>query len=91
MARLVVLYIGITTIFLQDKFSAALRAEYAKTKLPEPTYFATPIYDGNNNIYLFGGTVDQVTTKQILRYNIDSDSIVEIGEMPSYAYRGSTQ
>jgi len=71
--------------------TTSLKAELAKAKLPIPLKSPEPFYDGKESIYIFGGIDNNVITKSILRYNITSDTLETIGEMPSGGYRGSVQ
>jgi len=78
--------IQIITVLLFLAGTKALQVEYTQAKLPIGANSVLPFYDeGSHSIFLFGGlsTDNDHTRTQILRYDLASDTIEEIGKMPS--------
>jgi len=71
-------------------FAENLKAEFATAKLPMPLWGSQLVYDGDNSIYIFGGAGEGLYP-DILRYDISSDSIEKVGEMPYPGYEGAAE
>lgn len=60
-----------------------------ETKLPKVLHSITVFYDGEDSIYLFGGTSLNSYQSDVIMYDIPSGSLTNIGSMP-YLVHGAT-
>jgi len=73
---------ALTALLVLWKFQVStcqvLRAEYAKIPLPSPDFGKSPVFDGDESIYLLGGVG---AWRRILRFNISTETIEQVGEL----------
>ncbi|XP_035708326.1 uncharacterized protein LOC118435913 [Folsomia candida] len=72
-----------------DCLATTLYAVHMETKLPKVLHSITVFYDGEDSIYLFGGTSLNSYQSDVIMYDIPSGSLTNIGSMP-YLVHGAT-
>jgi len=87
------IYFALILLSSFSVFANALKAEFSAVKLPIPAADAQPFYDGLEYVYLFGGHSENNTASgtKVLRYNVYTDVIEEVGQLPTIGIRGSVQ
>lgn len=64
--------------------------EYLYVKLPLGNCCPSPVFNGDDTIYLLGGRLPSTATN-ILKFSISSETLEEVGQLPSPSHWGSVQ
>lgn len=74
---------------LQPSHCQQLSAEFVQVRLPFQSWGQSAFHDGNDLIYLIGGTGN--ADNQILQFSISSETIKVVGNLPVQVFSGSVQ
>lgn len=83
--------IFILQFLFNPSHSQNLSVTYSRVKLPIPDHAHRVLYDGNDAVYLLGGSSTTGDASRILRYSISKDSITWEGSLPVTARYGTLQ
>jgi hypothetical protein len=69
------LFILVGTVFLLQLTDAQLSGVESSAKLPTPRTLTSAVYDGEDSIYIVGGSEDEFHTFDFLKYSISNDTL----------------